>query len=178
MVCDVQVQRRFYPASPESQRESNCSSPKSTPRDSLNSCPSPEVEDGSNLVRTIAFDRLFHLISDEHDCHTSLLPVGFSFLIHHREPTLPRGFRDHCSWRWWLWHRAGAGIFSSFTSVQGAWSGSPASLTRSDVSQVNGQCSCFQSIELLKTRPAHLAAFLHHVISQFDPAPLVSSSSN
>uniref|UniRef100_A0A8C1TB38 Rho guanine nucleotide exchange factor (GEF) 12a n=1 Tax=Cyprinus carpio TaxID=7962 RepID=A0A8C1TB38_CYPCA len=39
--------------------------------------------------------------------------------------------------------------------------------------QVNGQCSCFQSIELLKTRPAHLAAFLHHVISQFDPAPLL-----
>ncbi|XP_028664257.1 rho guanine nucleotide exchange factor 12-like isoform X7 [Erpetoichthys calabaricus] len=39
--------------------------------------------------------------------------------------------------------------------------------------QINGQCSCFQSIELLKTRPAHLAAFLHHVISQFDPAPLL-----
>ncbi|KAM4620708.1 rho guanine nucleotide exchange factor 12 isoform 2-T2 [Polymixia lowei] len=39
--------------------------------------------------------------------------------------------------------------------------------------QINGQCSCFQSIELLKTRPAHLAAFLHHVVSQFDPAPLL-----
>ncbi|KAI1893774.1 hypothetical protein AGOR_G00127130 [Albula goreensis] len=39
--------------------------------------------------------------------------------------------------------------------------------------QVNGQCSCFQNIELLKTRPAHLAAFLHHVVSQFDPAPLL-----
>uniref|UniRef100_A0A673WKH1 Rho guanine nucleotide exchange factor 12 n=1 Tax=Salmo trutta TaxID=8032 RepID=A0A673WKH1_SALTR len=39
------------------------------------------------------------------------------------------------------------------------------------VSQVNGQCSCFQSMELLKSRPAHLAAFLHHVVSQFDPAP-------
>lgn len=38
---------------------------------------------------------------------------------------------------------------------------------------MNGQCSCFQSIELLKSRPAHLAAFLHHVVSQFDPAPLV-----
>uniref|UniRef100_A0AAY5KZY6 Rho guanine nucleotide exchange factor (GEF) 12a n=1 Tax=Esox lucius TaxID=8010 RepID=A0AAY5KZY6_ESOLU len=38
---------------------------------------------------------------------------------------------------------------------------------------VNGQCSCFQSIELLKSRPAHLAAFLHHVVSQFDPAPLL-----
>uniref|UniRef100_A0A8C9TH42 Rho guanine nucleotide exchange factor 12 n=1 Tax=Scleropages formosus TaxID=113540 RepID=A0A8C9TH42_SCLFO len=39
--------------------------------------------------------------------------------------------------------------------------------------QLNGQCSCFQSIELLKSRPAHLAAFLHHVVSQFDPAPLL-----
>ncbi|XP_037009533.2 rho guanine nucleotide exchange factor 12 isoform X3 [Artibeus jamaicensis] len=39
--------------------------------------------------------------------------------------------------------------------------------------QVNGQCSCFQSIELLKSRPAHLAVFLHHVISQFDPATLL-----
>uniref|UniRef100_A0A673WA20 Rho guanine nucleotide exchange factor 12 n=1 Tax=Salmo trutta TaxID=8032 RepID=A0A673WA20_SALTR len=41
----------------------------------------------------------------------------------------------------------------------------------SDQEQVNGQCSCFQSMELLKSRPAHLAAFLHHVVSQFDPAP-------
>uniref|UniRef100_A0A673X3S4 Rho guanine nucleotide exchange factor 12 n=1 Tax=Salmo trutta TaxID=8032 RepID=A0A673X3S4_SALTR len=41
------------------------------------------------------------------------------------------------------------------------------------VSQINGQCCCFQSIELLKSRPAHLAAFLHHVVSQFDPAPLL-----
>ncbi|XP_060941809.1 rho guanine nucleotide exchange factor 12 isoform X2 [Limanda limanda] len=39
--------------------------------------------------------------------------------------------------------------------------------------QINGQCSCFQSIELLKTRPAHLAVFLHHVVSQFDPSPLL-----
>uniref|UniRef100_A0A8C4ZY11 Rho guanine nucleotide exchange factor 12 n=1 Tax=Gadus morhua TaxID=8049 RepID=A0A8C4ZY11_GADMO len=37
----------------------------------------------------------------------------------------------------------------------------------------NGQCNSFQSIELIKSRPAHLAAFLHHVISQFDPAPLL-----
>uniref|UniRef100_A0A8C7FQ86 Rho guanine nucleotide exchange factor 12 n=1 Tax=Oncorhynchus kisutch TaxID=8019 RepID=A0A8C7FQ86_ONCKI len=39
--------------------------------------------------------------------------------------------------------------------------------------KINGQCCCFQSIELLKSRPAHLAAFLHHVVSQFDPAPLL-----
>ncbi|XP_034461521.1 rho guanine nucleotide exchange factor 12 isoform X1 [Hippoglossus hippoglossus] len=39
--------------------------------------------------------------------------------------------------------------------------------------QINGQCSCFQSIDLLKTRPAHLAVFLHHVVSQFDPSPLL-----
>uniref|UniRef100_A0A672QXW3 Rho guanine nucleotide exchange factor 12-like n=1 Tax=Sinocyclocheilus grahami TaxID=75366 RepID=A0A672QXW3_SINGR len=39
--------------------------------------------------------------------------------------------------------------------------------------QLNGQCSCFQSVDLLKSRPAHLAAFIHHVVSQFDPAPLL-----
>uniref|UniRef100_A0A8C5C4M3 Rho guanine nucleotide exchange factor 12 n=1 Tax=Gadus morhua TaxID=8049 RepID=A0A8C5C4M3_GADMO len=43
----------------------------------------------------------------------------------------------------------------------------------SDQEQTNGQCNSFQSIELIKSRPAHLAAFLHHVISQFDPAPLL-----
>uniref|UniRef100_A0A3P9KGV8 Rho guanine nucleotide exchange factor 12-like n=1 Tax=Oryzias latipes TaxID=8090 RepID=A0A3P9KGV8_ORYLA len=39
--------------------------------------------------------------------------------------------------------------------------------------QISGQCSCFQSIESVKGRPAHLAVFLHHVVSQFDPAPLL-----
>lgn len=39
--------------------------------------------------------------------------------------------------------------------------------------QSNGQCNSFNSIEQLKSRPAHLAAFLHHVFSQFDPAPVV-----
>ncbi|XP_067347892.1 rho guanine nucleotide exchange factor 12 isoform X2 [Channa argus] len=39
--------------------------------------------------------------------------------------------------------------------------------------QINGECSCFQSIDLLKSRPAHLAVFLHHVVSQFDPTPLL-----
>uniref|UniRef100_A0A671QAP0 Rho guanine nucleotide exchange factor 12-like n=1 Tax=Sinocyclocheilus anshuiensis TaxID=1608454 RepID=A0A671QAP0_9TELE len=39
--------------------------------------------------------------------------------------------------------------------------------------QMNGQCSCFQSVDILKSRPAHLAAFIHHVVSQFDPAPLL-----
>ncbi|XP_035998655.1 rho guanine nucleotide exchange factor 12 isoform X1 [Fundulus heteroclitus] len=39
--------------------------------------------------------------------------------------------------------------------------------------QINGEFSCFQSIDLLKSRPAHLAVFLHHVVSQFEPAPLL-----
>ncbi|XP_051257369.1 rho guanine nucleotide exchange factor 12 isoform X2 [Dicentrarchus labrax] len=39
--------------------------------------------------------------------------------------------------------------------------------------QINGECSSFQNIDLLKSRPAHLAVFLHHVVSQFDPAPLL-----
>uniref|UniRef100_A0A3B3C7C1 Rho guanine nucleotide exchange factor 12 n=1 Tax=Oryzias melastigma TaxID=30732 RepID=A0A3B3C7C1_ORYME len=43
----------------------------------------------------------------------------------------------------------------------------------SDHEQTNGQCNSFNSIEQLKSRPAHLAAFLHHVISQFDPAPVL-----
>lgn len=42
-----------------------------------------------------------------------------------------------------------------------------------DQEQTNGQCNSFNSIEQLKSRPAHLAAFLHHVISQFDPAPVL-----
>uniref|UniRef100_A0A3Q4BI26 Rho guanine nucleotide exchange factor (GEF) 12b n=1 Tax=Mola mola TaxID=94237 RepID=A0A3Q4BI26_MOLML len=39
--------------------------------------------------------------------------------------------------------------------------------------QINGECSSFQNMDLLKSRPAHLAVFLHHVVSQFDPAPLL-----
>ncbi|XP_069002013.1 rho guanine nucleotide exchange factor 12 isoform X3 [Embiotoca jacksoni] len=39
--------------------------------------------------------------------------------------------------------------------------------------QINGECSCFQTVDLLKGRPAHLAVFLHHVVSQFDPVPLL-----
>ncbi|KAM4589709.1 rho guanine nucleotide exchange factor 12 isoform 6-T6 [Fundulus diaphanus] len=42
-----------------------------------------------------------------------------------------------------------------------------------DQEQTNGQCDCFNSIEQLKSRPAHLAAFLHYVISQFEPAPVL-----
>ncbi|XP_072011728.1 rho guanine nucleotide exchange factor 12 isoform X2 [Engystomops pustulosus] len=39
--------------------------------------------------------------------------------------------------------------------------------------QVTDQCSCFQSMDLLKSHPAHLAVFVYHVVSQFDPAPLL-----
>ncbi|CAI9544777.1 unnamed protein product [Staurois parvus] len=38
---------------------------------------------------------------------------------------------------------------------------------------VNDQCSCFLSMDMLKTHPAHLAVFMFHVVSQFDPAPLL-----
>ncbi|XP_062841545.1 rho guanine nucleotide exchange factor 1b isoform X2 [Trichomycterus rosablanca] len=38
---------------------------------------------------------------------------------------------------------------------------------------VDDQCSHFNSIELLKNRPTHLLAFVHHVILQFDCAPLL-----
>ncbi|XP_073719350.1 rho guanine nucleotide exchange factor 12 isoform X2 [Misgurnus anguillicaudatus] len=114
------VHRRFYPASPESLRDSNCSSPKSTPRDSFNSCPSPEVDDGSDLD--------FH---SQSNIASPLSRQTIDIIAPEDEDFI------------------------------------------SDQEQVNGQCSCFQNIELLKDRPAHLAAFLHYVISQFDPAPLL-----
>uniref|UniRef100_A0AAQ4R329 Rho guanine nucleotide exchange factor 12 n=2 Tax=Gasterosteus aculeatus aculeatus TaxID=481459 RepID=A0AAQ4R329_GASAC len=44
----------------------------------------------------------------------------------------------------------------------------------SDQEQTNGQCNSFNNMEQLKSRPAHLAAFLHHVISQFDPFTLLT----
>uniref|UniRef100_A0A4W5MA13 Rho guanine nucleotide exchange factor 12 n=1 Tax=Hucho hucho TaxID=62062 RepID=A0A4W5MA13_9TELE len=97
------------------QRETPCHSPKTTPRESLNSCPSPDAEDTADL---------------------SSVGGPFSRL----NPQIIGAEDDY------------------FDTEQ---------------EQINGQCSCFQSIELLKSRPAHLAAFLHHVVSQFDPAPLL-----
>ncbi|XP_064204689.1 rho guanine nucleotide exchange factor 1-like isoform X2 [Anguilla rostrata] len=38
---------------------------------------------------------------------------------------------------------------------------------------VDDQCSHFNSIDLLKDRPTHLLVFLHHVLLQFDTAPLL-----
>jgi len=38
---------------------------------------------------------------------------------------------------------------------------------------VDDQCSHFNSIELLKARPTHLLVFIHHVMLQFDCAPVV-----
>ncbi|RXN33052.1 rho guanine nucleotide exchange factor 12-like isoform X5 [Labeo rohita] len=104
---------------PESpcQRETPCHSPKTTPRDSLNSCPSPDAEDTPDLD------------SQSSVGSPSSRPVA---------------------------HIIGAEDEDFDTEQE----------------QMNGQCSCFQSIDLLKSRPAHLAAFIHHVVSQFDPAPL------
>ncbi|XP_060769311.1 rho guanine nucleotide exchange factor 12 isoform X2 [Neoarius graeffei] len=107
---------------PESlyQRDTPCHSPKSTPRISLNSCPSPDGEDVVDL-------------DSNYQCS-----VGSPSS---RLPPPIIGAED-----------------DDFNTEQ---------------EQMNGQCSCFQTIELLKSRPAHLAAFLHHVVSQFDPAPLL-----
>ncbi|KAG9355361.1 hypothetical protein JZ751_000199 [Albula glossodonta] len=38
---------------------------------------------------------------------------------------------------------------------------------------VDDQCSHFNSIDLLKDRPTHLLVFLHHVMLQFDTAPVL-----
>ncbi|XP_075965576.1 rho guanine nucleotide exchange factor 1 isoform X2 [Anarhichas minor] len=39
---------------------------------------------------------------------------------------------------------------------------------------VDDQCTHFNNIDLLKTRPTHLLVFIQHVLLQFDPAPLLS----
>ncbi|XP_060799832.1 rho guanine nucleotide exchange factor 12 isoform X3 [Neoarius graeffei] len=114
--------RCHHSASPKAVGQKDSSSPKSTQRDSLNSCSSPENTDtfdlDSNLqpgVKGTSSGLTAQIIETEYDYFDS---------EHEQE-------------------------------------------------QVNVQCNSFQSLELLKTRPAHLAAFLHHVVSQFDPAPVL-----
>ncbi|KAM9540540.1 rho guanine nucleotide exchange factor 12-like isoform 1-T1 [Salvelinus alpinus] len=114
-----QVSPSPLPESP-CQRETPCHCPKTTPRDSLNSCPSPDAEDTPDL-----------------NCNFQC-SVGRP--LSRLNPQIIGAEDDY------------------FDTEQ---------------EQINGQCCCFQSIELLKSRPAHLAAFLHHVVSQFDPAPLL-----
>ncbi|XP_072319097.1 rho guanine nucleotide exchange factor 12 isoform X2 [Eucyclogobius newberryi] len=111
------------PGSPEPQRprEPFCPSPKSTPRNSFNSCHSPEAEDATDL--------------------DSVSPTTVSSPPSSRLVSQIIGAED--------------GYFDS------------------DHEQINGQCNSFNSIEQLKSCPAHLAVFLHHVISQFDPAPVL-----
>uniref|UniRef100_A0A673KN67 Rho guanine nucleotide exchange factor 12-like n=1 Tax=Sinocyclocheilus rhinocerous TaxID=307959 RepID=A0A673KN67_9TELE len=101
-------------------------------------------------------------------------------LIMYRTPT-PKPLRDIQEAKKHIPHQQGHTHDSRFSSTFG----SPPSRLASEIiaaedddfdieqEQVNGLCNCFQSIELLKSRPAHLAVFLHHVISLFDPAPLL-----
>lgn len=112
------------PGSPETHRprEPSCPSPKSTPRNSFNSCHySPEAEDATDL--------------------DSVSPTAVS------SPSSSR-------------------LVSQIIGAEDDY-------FDSDQEQTNGQCNSFNSIEQLKSHPAHLAAFLHHVISQFDPAPVL-----
>ncbi|KAM6933645.1 rho guanine nucleotide exchange factor 12 isoform 2-T2 [Xenentodon cancila] len=117
------ISRMFGAGSSENQcrRESYCPSPKSTPRNSFNSCHSPETEDTTDL--------------------NSLSPTTVS------SPSSSR-------------------LVSQIIGAEDDY-------FDSDHEQTNGQCNSFNSMEQLKSRPAHLAAFLHHVISQFDPAPVL-----
>ncbi|XP_060929531.1 rho guanine nucleotide exchange factor 12 [Limanda limanda] len=117
------LSHRFGPGSPESlfQRQTSCSSPKSTPRNSFNSCHSPDAADTTDL--------------------DSLSPTTVS------SPSSSR-------------------LVSQIIGAEDDY-------FDSDQEQTNGQCHNFNSIEQLKSRPAHLTAFLHHVISQFDPAPVL-----
>uniref|UniRef100_A0A7N8XZR7 Rho guanine nucleotide exchange factor (GEF) 12a n=1 Tax=Mastacembelus armatus TaxID=205130 RepID=A0A7N8XZR7_9TELE len=109
----TQISRGF--GSPQSlcPRESSLPSPKSTPRNSFNSCHSPEDSLSPTTISSPVTRLATHIIGAEDDYFDS------------------------------------------------------------DQEQTNGQCNSFNSIEQLKSRPAHLAAFLHHVISQFDPAPVL-----
>ncbi|XP_068440624.1 rho guanine nucleotide exchange factor 12 isoform X2 [Clinocottus analis] len=117
------ISRGFGPGSPESlyPRDSCYPSPKSTPRNSFNSCHSPEAEDATDL--------------------DSLSPTTVS-------------------------SPASCRLISQIIGAEDDY-------FDSDQEQTNGQCNSFNNIEQLKSRPAHLAAFLHHVISQFDPAPVL-----
>uniref|UniRef100_H3CQS1 Rho guanine nucleotide exchange factor 12 n=1 Tax=Tetraodon nigroviridis TaxID=99883 RepID=H3CQS1_TETNG len=117
------MSRGFGCGSPESlyPKESSFPSPKSTPRNSLNSCHSPDAEDATDL--------------------DSLSPITVG------SPSVTR-------------------VISQIIGAEDDY-------FDSDQEQSNGQCNSFNSIEQLKSRPAHLAAFLHHVISQFDPAPVL-----
>ncbi|XP_061575327.1 rho guanine nucleotide exchange factor 12 isoform X2 [Cololabis saira] len=117
------ISRVFGAGSSENQgqRESYFPSPKSTPRNSFNSCHSPETEDTTDL--------------------NSLSPTTVS------SPSSSR-------------------LVSQIIGAEDDY-------FDSDHEQTNGQCNSFNSMEQLKSRPAHLAAFLHHVISQFDPAPVL-----
>uniref|UniRef100_A0A3Q2CKQ0 Rho guanine nucleotide exchange factor (GEF) 12a n=1 Tax=Cyprinodon variegatus TaxID=28743 RepID=A0A3Q2CKQ0_CYPVA len=120
---DLQMSHTFGPASPDSHcpKDFSCPSPKSTPRNSFNSCHSPEIEDTTDL--------------------DSLSPTAFSSPSSSRVISHIIGAEDDDFIR--------------------------------DQDQTNGQCDSFNSIEQLKSRPAHLAAFLHHVITQFEPAPVL-----
>ncbi|XP_035478219.1 rho guanine nucleotide exchange factor 12 isoform X4 [Scophthalmus maximus] len=117
------LSHRFGPGSPDSMclRDTSGPSPKSTPRNSFNSCHSPEAEDTTDL--------------------DSLSPTTVSS--------------------------------SSSSRLVSQIIGAEDDYFDSDQEQTNGQCHSFNSIEQLKSRPAHLSAFLHHVISQFDPAPVL-----
>ncbi|KAM8905239.1 rho guanine nucleotide exchange factor 12 isoform 3-T3 [Spinachia spinachia] len=117
------ISRVFGPGYPESlyPRGESCHSPKSTPRNSFNSCHSPEAEDATDL--------------------DSLSPSTVS------SPSSSR-------------------LVSQIIGAEDDY-------FDSDQEQTNGQCNSFNNMEQLKSRPAHLAAFLHHVISQFDAAPVL-----
>ncbi|XP_043976514.1 rho guanine nucleotide exchange factor 12 isoform X2 [Gambusia affinis] len=113
----------FRPATPESHcpKELSYPSPKSTPRNSFNSCHSPETEDTTDL--------------------DSFSPSALS------SPSSSR-------------------VISQIIGAEDDYFGR-------DQEQTNGQCDSFNSIDQLKSRPAHLAAFLHYVISLFEPAPVL-----
>ncbi|KAJ3591004.1 hypothetical protein NHX12_008951, partial [Muraenolepis orangiensis] len=119
----VQLLRGFGLGTPESlhQRAESFPSPKGTPRDSFNSCHSPDTEDPADL--------------------DSASPSAVS------SPSSSR-------------------LISQIIGAEDDY-------FDSDQEQTNGQYNSFQTIELIKSRPAHLAALLHHVISQFDPSPLL-----
>ncbi|KAK3560711.1 hypothetical protein QTP86_014737, partial [Hemibagrus guttatus] len=118
----AQALPRRHSASPNTVGQKDWKSPKSSQRNSFNSCSSPENADTSDL-----------------DSH-----------LHPGVKSAP------------------SRLASQIIGAEDDYFDS-----EHEQEQVNVQCDCFQSLELLKSRPAHLAAFLHHVVSQFDPASVL-----
>ncbi|XP_077963088.1 rho guanine nucleotide exchange factor 12 isoform X3 [Gasterosteus aculeatus] len=129
----------------EAKRETPCQSPDVSRRDGPHLCPSPDAEDPADT-------------DSGAQCIVGSPPYLLNPQIIGAEDDYFDSQQEQVSEmsRKWILFLSSSGIDPRFSPRQ-----------------IDGPCSCFQSIDSLKSRPAHLAVFLHHVVSQFDPAPLL-----